>query len=67
MSEEYKPSVEEKLTEQDRLNREIAQEAGTDQELESMVPPLSVRSNFWRVGIAAIIVVFLLFLVIQFY
>jgi len=36
----------------DRLNRDMAQEARTDQEMESIVPPVSKSGTGWRIAAA---------------
>ncbi|GAB2185690.1 hypothetical protein [Roseibium sp. LAB1] len=44
----------------DHLNRTIAQEALTDQELESQVPPVSRYGTVWRVAAVIILLLALL-------
>jgi len=44
----------------DRLNRGIAQEAFTDQELESQVPPVSKSGTGWRIAVGVALIVALL-------
>ncbi|MHA7774299.1 hypothetical protein [Roseibium sp. M-1] len=44
----------------DRINREIAQEAHTDQEMESIVPPTSKNGTVWRIAVVVLLLVALL-------
>lgn len=44
----------------DRLNRGIAQEAQTDRELESQVPPISEGGTGWRIAVAVALIVALM-------
>lgn len=44
----------------DRLNRGIAQDAQTDSELESIVPPVSRNGTIWRVVAVAVLLLALL-------
>ncbi|MCX2723337.1 hypothetical protein [Roseibium salinum] len=66
MTERTTRSAEEKFTEKDQLNREFEQETQADKELESLVPPISKRTNAWRIGIAAVLVLVLAILVVQY-
>jgi hypothetical protein len=40
----------------DALNRGIAHEARTDQELEAQVPPVSKAGTQWRIAAAAVLI-----------
>lgn len=49
----------------DRRNREIAQEAQTDTELESQVPPRSSTGPWWRIVLAAAVAIILVGLLVM--
>lgn len=63
MSDTARNTPPEHMAETDRLNREIAQEARTDTELESIVPPISRTGNGWRIGVAVFLILAAIFLV----
>ncbi|MBD1548772.1 hypothetical protein [Roseibium aggregatum] len=66
MSDSARNNDPERMAETNRLNRDIAQEAGTDSELESIVPPVSQTGNWWRIG-AAICLVLVLLIIASFF
>ncbi|WP_306117507.1 MULTISPECIES: hypothetical protein [unclassified Roseitalea] len=49
----------------DARNRHLAQEAQTDTELESMVPPTWGPGMWWRIGIAVLAVIILALLMFR--
>ncbi|MEE4010965.1 hypothetical protein V1T76_02820 [Roseibium sp. FZY0029] len=57
MAQEERQAASDRIENVDALNRTIAQDAQTDQELESQVPPRSKYGTIWRV--AAVIVLLL--------
>lgn len=50
----------EQTTSTDRLNREMAQNARTDQEMESIVPPVSKTGTVWRIAAAVAVLAILI-------
>lgn len=52
MTVAQEPVAAEHATGTDRLNRDMAQDARTDQEMESIVPPVSESGTRWRIAAA---------------
>jgi|GEM_PF-2531626 len=60
MAEGMKQTIATPYVTADRVNREIAQEAGTDRDLESIVPPASKNGTVWRVAAVVVLLLALL-------
>jgi hypothetical protein len=60
MAQGTNQSVREPYASADLINREIAQDAQTDREMESIVPPVSKNGTVWRIAAAVVLLVALL-------
>ncbi|TYC67719.1 hypothetical protein FMN63_16855 [Stappia sp. BW2] len=60
MAQDARQAASERFENVDELNRTIAQEAQTDQDLESQVPPRSKYGTIWRLLAVIILLVALL-------
>jgi len=60
MAQGTNQSAREPYVSADQVNREIAQEAQTDREMESIVPPTSKNGTVWRIAVAVVLLLGLL-------
>ncbi|AQQ03312.1 hypothetical protein B0E33_06660 [Roseibium algicola] len=60
MAQSMRQTASDQYENADQLNRTIAQDAQTDQELESQVPPVSRYGTIWRVAAVIILLLALL-------
>jgi len=60
MADSMKYRATEPYVSADQVNREIAQEAQTDREMEAIVPPVSKNGTVWRIAVAVVLLLGLL-------